>query len=265
MNRLICVLSAGIFIVACNTTPTPTPVGPTPTVAFSPTLMSPSGYRPMQMGDQIEGAPISYQYVLPSLEQPGVTLAFSTNLFQLVLVKPEMTDGLLEYVREIAKSTAPVLAYDESTPSQTEPKLMTFDGSKPVELAFIQLVEGTHYWSVTETDENGVQAAYKIVRRRDGGLRFIDAYGIVALHSAAGMFTLNGGGLGLFFSSRLALLKVIMKEQKYQLGTDVFTKYPVENTVYDKRVMVIDTTRLGPAQNRDWVLVSRPGPDTGLQ
>lgn len=264
MRKIFLSVLFGLSLVACVGTPTPTLV-PATVVPHSPTIASPTGFRPLQEGDTIEDASISYQYLLPSLEQPVVNVAFSTNLFQLVQVKPESTDNLLDYIREIIQSPTPVFAYDEATPNQTQPAPVTFDRSKPVEIVFIQLVDGTHYWSVTETDDKGVQAAYKIVRRKDGGLRFIDAYGQVALHSSEGIFTLNGGGTGLVFSARLALLKLILKDQRYQKGTNVFATFPVDSAAYDKRILDLDPTRVGLAQDRDWVLVSRPGPNPGLQ
>ena len=260
-NTFLFLLAAGM-LVGCGVTPTPMIV---PTAPRSSTIVAGNGFRPLQEGDEVEGATISYQYLLPSLDQPAVNLAFSANLLQLIMVKPELSDSLVEYVREIAKSPAPVWAYDEAVPNQTEPKPLTFDSTKPVEMVFIQLVDGTHYWSVTETDENGVQAAYKIVRRKDGGLRFIDAYGKTALFSANNMFTLNGGGTGLVFSSRLALLKLILTNGKYQRGTNVFATTPVDYAAFDARILKLDPTRVGLAQDRDWVLISRPGPNPGLQ
>jgi len=254
-----------IFLLsACGGTPTSIAVPPAD-VPHSPTIVSPTGFRPLQEGDTVEGAAISYQYTIPSLDQPAVNIAFSTNLLQLVQVKPELTSGLIDYAREISQSPAPVFAYDEATPNQTEPTPLTFDRTKPVQIVFIQLVEGTHYWSVAETDDKGVQAAYKIVRRKDGGLRFIDAYGQVALFSANNMFTLNGGGAGLVFSARLALLKLILKDQRYQKGTNVFAAFPIDYTAYDPRILKIDPSRTGLAQDQDWVLISRPGPNPGLQ
>jgi hypothetical protein len=262
--RILCLfLFSVVLIAACQSAPTPTPV-PAPTIAAFPTIISPTGYRPLQEGDIVEGAPISYQYVLPSLDQPVVTVALSTNLLELIQVKPELTNNLLDYIRELVQSPVPVFGYDEANPNQTEPAAITFDPTKPVEIAFIQLVEGTHYWSVTETDDQGIQAAYKIVRRKDGGLRFIDAYGLISLHSSASMFTLNGGGTGLVFSARLALLKLILKDARYQKGTNVFATFPVDSSAYDKRILDIDPSRQGLAQDRDWVLVSHPGPNPGL-
>src|SRR5450759_5307323 len=58
-------------------------------------IVAPSGYRPLQLGDQIEGTQISYQYVLPSLDQPAVDLAFGVNLLHLLSVKPGLIDNLV--------------------------------------------------------------------------------------------------------------------------------------------------------------------------
>jgi hypothetical protein len=256
-------VGAGLLL-ACTANPAPTPAA-TPTEFREPTIVTPSGYRPLQSGDTVEGARIGYQYFLPSIEQPAVVIDFGQNLLEFFLIKPELSAQFVEYIRDIVKTQKPILAYDESNPSQTEPKEVGWDGTKPVEIAYVPLEEGAHYWSVTETNEDGVQAAYKIVRRKDGGLRFIDAYGSTAQHTATGMITLNGGGMGLVFSARLALLKMILSDPKFQRGSNVFATYPVDYKAYDPRILVLDPTRAGPTQNRDWVLVSRPGPDPGRQ
>ena len=253
-----------VLLAACAGAPTPT-AAPTPTVPPQPTIASATGYRPIQTGDEVEGATISYQYVLPSLDEPVITIALANNLLQLVQVNPNLTNDLTAFARELAKQPAPVLGYDEATPNQTEPKAITWDGTKPIEVVFIPIVASPRFWSVTETDEKGVQAAYKIVRRKDGGLRFIDAYGQIALFSANNMITLNGGGTGLMFSSRLALLKLILTNEKYQRGANVFADSPIDHTAYDPRILKLDPSRTGLAQDRDWVLISRPGPNPGLQ
>ena len=77
------------FLVACGV-PTPTPT-PNLTLIVS-TITAPSGYRPPQVGDAIEGATIAYQYILPSLDKPAVVFAFGANLLQLVTVRPELSD-----------------------------------------------------------------------------------------------------------------------------------------------------------------------------
>jgi hypothetical protein len=78
-----------------------------------------------------------------------------------------------------------------------------------------------------EGDDKETQAAYKIVRRKDGGLRFIDAYGLVALNSASNTFTLNGSGGGLMFSARMALLRLILSNAKYQRGVNAMESNPL--------------------------------------
>jgi len=253
----------GLIITACSATPTPY-AGPTLTYEKPPTIAASGGYRPLQVGDVAEGAVISYQYVLPSLDKPVVTLAFGPNLLQLILVKEENAEGLAAFVKELPKDKQ-IYAFDESNPTQAEPKLTNWDVTKPVEFAFIPLPEaGEHFWSVTEGDDQGIHAAYKIVRRKDGGLRFVDAYGYVALQSANNTFTLNGGGTGLMFSARLAVMKTILSDTKYQRGTNVTSTFPIPLDQYDKRVLELDTSRTGLAMNRNWVLMSRPGPNPGM-
>ncbi len=251
------------FLAACGSTPAQPPA-PTATVATAPTIVAPAGYRPIQSGDRVEGATISYQYILPSLEHPVVVIAFGTNLIQLVSIKPELGDGLVEYAQDLAKEGKSIYAFDENDPTQKEPRPMTWETSKPIEIVFIPLTEGSHSWSVTETQGGEVQAAYKIIRRKDGGLRFVDAYGLVALNSANNMFTLNGGGTGLVFSSRLALLRLILADAKYQRGENLMASFPPEFSQYDPRILKLDPSRTGLAMDKDWVLFSRPGPNPGL-
>lgn len=250
------------FLVACGSAPVPTPA-PTTTVAAAPTIVAPTGYRPIQAGDSVEGVIIDYQYVLPTLDQPVVVIAFGQNILQLINVKPELSDGLVAFIRDISKEAKTILAFDETVPNQTQPKPLTWDGNKPVEVVFIPIVEGAHVWSVTET-QGEVQAAYKIIRRKDGGLRFVDAYGLVALNSANNMFTLNGGGTGLVFSSRLALLRLILADAKYQRGENGMASFLPEVSQYDPRILRLDPSSAGLAMDKDWVLFSRPGPNPGL-
>lgn len=251
------------LLVACGSAPPQSPT-PTATVAALPTIVAPTGYRPLQAGDSVEGAIIDYQYVLPTLAQPVVVVAFGKNILQLINIKPELSDGLVAFIRDVSKEAKTILAFDETLPNQMEPKPMTWDGNKPVEVVFIPITEGTHSWSLTETQAGEVQAAYKIIRRKDGGLRFVDAYGLVALNSANNMFTLNGGGTGLVFSSRLALLRLILADAKYQRGENVMASFPPEISQYDSRILKLDPARTGLAMDRDWVLLSRPGPNPGL-
>lgn len=248
------------LLAACGT---PVPTMAPKLAASVPTIISPTGYRPIQAGDEVEGATISYQYVVPSLEKPAVLIALGANLLQLVVVKTELAAGLVTFIQELPKDQS-VYAFDENDPQQTEPKLMTWDARKPVELAFIALPQAKRSWSVTEVHDNEIQAAYKIIRRKDGGLRFVDAYGFIALQSANNTFTLNGGGTGLMFSARLALLQVILSDTQYQRGENVIGNHPPSLSQYDARVLKIDPARTGLAMNQDWVLFSRPGPNPGM-
>jgi hypothetical protein len=248
------------LLIACGA-PTPTP--PPNPIVIVPTIAAPSGYRPPQNGDTIEGATIAYQYILPSLDKPVVVLAFGANLLQLVTVRAELSNGLVAYIRELP-ADKPVLAFDENNPNQTEPQSLKWDASKPVEIIFIPLTEGKHTWSVAETYQNEVQAAYKIVRRKDGGLRFIDAYGIPALQSANTLLPGYQGGVGLMLSARLALLRAILTSEKYQRGENVMESNPPTTEQYDPRILKINPAAIGLAQNEDWVLSARPGPGGGM-
>jgi hypothetical protein len=174
-----------------------------------------------------------------------------------------MSAGLVAYIRELP-ADKPVLAFDEANPGQTEPQSLKWDASKPVEIIFIPLTEGKHIWSVTETYKNEVQAAYKIVRRKDGGLRFIDAYGIPALQSANTLLPGYQGGVGLMLSARLALLRAILTNAKYQRGENVMESNPPTPGQYDPRVLKINPNASGLAQNEAWVLSARPAPGGGL-
>jgi hypothetical protein len=201
---------------------------------------------------------------LPSLDKPVVALAFGANMLQLVTVRAELSDGLVAYIRELP-ADKPVLAFDEANPGQTEPQSLKWDASKPVEIVFIPLTEGKHIWSVAETYKNEVQAAYKIVRRKDGGLRFIDVYGVAALQSANMLLPGYQGGVGLMLSARLALLRTILTNEKYQRGENVMETTPPTTEQYDPRILKINPAAIGLAQNEDWVLSARPGPGGGMQ
>jgi hypothetical protein len=263
MNKLIglgAVMLIGLLAACGSPTPTPTPQR----ALTVPTIAAPSGYRPPQAGDTIEGAAIAYQYVLPALDKPVVALAFGSNLLQLVTVRAELSDGLVAYIRELP-ADKPVLAFDEANPGQTELQSLKWDPSKPVEIIFIPLTEGKHTWSVAETYKDEVQAAYKIVRRKDGGLRFIDVYGVAALQSANMLLPGYQGGIGLMLSARLALLKTILSNEKYQRGENVMETTPPTMEQYDPRILRINPAAIGLAQNEDWVLSARPGPGGGKQ
>ncbi len=252
-----------VLLAACGAPPSPTPPGPTLTPVYNPTIVAPNGYRPLQHGDEIEGTQIAYQYILPSINQPSVDIAFGVDLLDLISVKPALTDGLVAYARELIQQSHTILGFDENDPNQTAPKQLAIDANKPLEVAFIFLPDGTHNWSVTETDKGEVRTAYKLVRRKDGGLRFIDAYDIVTENSMA-FPTMNGSGAGLVYSSRLALLKVILTDPVYQRGENAIAAKPPALSQYDSRILKTDPSQQGLAQDVDWVLIARPGPNPGL-
>lgn len=249
-------LMSALWLVGCGT-----PI-PTPTPNQTPVIVSPTGYRPVQSGDMIEGQNIGYHYVLPSLEQPVVTIAFSPYLLHYANIKPELKDGLIAFIRDLPKNKQ-VYAFDESNPKQLTPQLVSWDASKPFEIVFIPLSEDALAWSVTEEDSGEIQAAYKIVKRKDGGLRFIDAYGKAAIFSAGELATTNGTGMGLLFSARLALLRMILSDPKYQNGRNVMDPMP-DFSQYDSRILKLDPTKEGISINRDWVITTIPGPNPGL-
>ena len=251
-----------MLMAACQSKPAPIVVGTA--LPSTPTALPLTGYRPLQINDRVEGAKIGYLYTLPSPEQPAVTLAFGENMLELVSVKPQLRDGLLAYIRELAQEPRSVYAFDENTPDQAEPKLLLLQADRPIEIVFIPLAEGQHNWSVTETDQGEIRAAYKLIRRTDGGLRFVDAYSLQAMNSFTTLLTLNGGGTGLVYSARLALLRLILSEPMYQRGVDVMAGQAPPTGEYDSRILKLDPTQTGLAQDLDWVLVSRPGPNPGL-
>ncbi len=252
-----------VLLAACAAPPSPAIPAPIFTPVLNPTIAAPNGYRPLQKGDEIEGTQIAYQYVLPSVDQPVVDIAFGVDLLDLLSVKPALTDSLVSYAKELTQQPHNIVGFDENDPNQTAPKPLTTDANKPLEVAFIFLTEGNHNWSVTETDNGEVRTAYKLVRRKDGGLRFIDAYDTITEHSIA-FPTINGGGAGLVYSSRLALLKLILADSAYQRGANVIASKPPALDKYDSRILKTDPTQQGLAQDLDWVLVSRPGPNPGL-
>jgi hypothetical protein len=49
----------------------------------------------------------------------------------------------------------------------------------------------------------------------------------VALNSASNTFTLNGSGGGLMFSARMALLRLILSNAKYQRGVNAMESNPL--------------------------------------
>lgn len=255
-------LRVSVILALCAACTSPKPTA-TPTTPIPPTV-TPSGYHPVQPGDIVEGAKIGYEYILPSPEQPIVVIAFGEQMLELVGVKQELKAGLLAYIQELVQGPKSVYVFDEADPSQAEPQLMTLVANRPVEIVIIPLKSDSHTWSVTETEQGQVRAAYKLIRRQDGGLRFVDAYGIEAMNSFATLTTLNGGGAGLVYSARLALLRMILSDATYQRGVDVMASRPPAASQFDPRILKTDPSQTGLEQNVDWVLVSRPGPTPGL-
>ncbi|MGB8645603.1 MAG: hypothetical protein WCF84_10220 [Anaerolineae bacterium] len=263
-HKIVAFLCAVATLVLAGCSPaTPTPL-PTPDAFALTTPIPPnaSGYRPLQAGDNLEGATIDFQYIYPSLEKPVVDIALGKNLLQLIVVKPELTNGLVSYIQEITSQRREIYAYDENDLRQSEPRLMTIEPNKPVEIAIIPLDDKPHLWSVKETQDGETRTAYKLVRRSDGGLRFIDAYDQVTLHSGT-FATTNGLGLGLIFSARLALLKAILSNQRYQRGQDVMSNPVPSPDQYDPRILKLNPQATGLAQDVDWILIARPGPNPG--
>ncbi len=263
MKRILIGL-AMLFLSACaSATPSAMPT-PAPSASTSGPTAVPGVYKPLQNGDVVENAKIDYAYILPSADRPAITIAAAQHLLQLVSIKPQLTDGLLSYAKEISQSPHTIYAYDENNPNQTEPKLMTIEANKPIEYVVIRVEEGPKYWSVTERQEGEIRAAYKLVRRHDGGLTFVDAYDLTALNTFSTLLT-TGGGAGMVFSARLALLKTIVNDQGYQRGDDVMAARVPDAKMYDPRVLQVDPNKEGLAMNVDWAIQSRPGPNPGMQ
>ena len=250
------------LVTACNAA-TPTPRSAVATPAAYATVVLPNGYRPLQQGDVVEDQTISYQYVFPSQDKPVGVVAFGNNLLQLASLKTPLVNGLADYVYALAQNPFVAWAYDENNPNQKEPTQLKFEAGKPVEIAFIALPTGTHYWSVRESGGGETQAAYKIIRRKDGGLRFVDAYGLAALVSTQNTQTLNGGGAGLMFSARVAFLRTILSDAVYQRGDNPTSLKPPQLSQYDARILRINPQESGIAQNEDWVIVTIPLPNPG--
>ncbi|MBI5879370.1 MAG: hypothetical protein HZB53_17110 [Chloroflexi bacterium] len=262
MNDRICVALCallGLLVIAGCGAATPT-AAPAPTATAMPSIVLAGGYRPLQTGDNVEGATIDYQYILPSPDKPTLVIAFGQQMLTLVQVNPEMSDGLVAYMSEVLAQSGSVLAFDEADPQQDTPKAITFDKTRPVEIAFIPLTEGQHAWSAFESAGGETHTAYKIIRRRDGGLRFVDAYDIVVLQSYNNIITRLGNGTGLGFSARLAQLKMILAGPAYQFGANPMQARPPDITKYDPRVLKVDTNKTGLDMNVAWVLLSRNAP-----
>lgn len=258
--RTIVFLVLVALVTACGGS-TPTTVVPTAVAQPSVALGS---YRPLEQGDVVEGAKIAYQYRLPPSGQPAIQIAFSENLIQLGNMNPQMTDGVIAFAKELTRSPLTLDAFDETDPNQTAPKPTTIPASKPVEMVVLNLSDATHAWSVTETQNGETRSAYKLVRRRDGGLRFILAFDLAAMNSISTLLP-GGGGAGLVISSRLALLRLIVTDQRYQRGENVLSTFPPDLSQYDPRVLKTDPSKEGLAQNVSWAITTRPGPNPGLQ
>jgi len=258
---LFSMVVAAVLLVGCGT-PVPT-LAPTATV--NPSIILADGYRPPQPNDIIEEVKIGYQYIVPSQDNPVGVIAFSEGLIQLITIKPELSNGLVAFLQDIAKENKPVLAFDEKDTNQKTAKVLTWDPKKPIEIIFIKLPDSSqNIWSVRETDAGELRAAYKFVVRKDGGLRFVDGYDLTTVNSLNQLRTLNGGGIGLGLSARLALLRTIMNTPAYQRGENVMASAPPSPSQYDPRILKIDPKQEGLAQDLDWVLVSRPGPSGGI-
>jgi len=261
MTRTIWLIAVLALCVACAAPkPTVTPVPPSPATP-TPLPALAGAYKPIQLNDVIEGAKIGYQYVLPSPDKPTVVVAFGEGMLELVSVKQSLQNSLVEYIRELSREPRQVYAFDEADPDQADPKLLTLEANRPVEIVIIPINGENRYWSVIETEQGDIRAAYKLVRRKDSGLRFIDAYSLEAMNSFTQLATLNGGGAGLVFSARLALLKLILSDEAYQHGLDVIANHPPQISQYDPRILKIDPAQPGILQNTDWVLVSQTGPN----
>jgi hypothetical protein len=266
MKSLWMFLSAAALLAGCAgaaSTPSPTP---SPTLPF-PTVVAPTGYRPLQAGDVVEGVSIDYQYFVPSLDQPVVVVAVGSGMLQLITPRSDAYPAIVAYAQEIQNllsKGAAIYAFDENDPKQTDPRALNFDGSKPIEIAYVPLQGKGQKWSVTEGEGQDVFAGYKFIRRKDGGLRFVDAYDARVLSSTM-FYTLNiGSGGGLILSARLALLRTILANPQLQRGANVFGNWQPPPSAYDARILKIDPTKEGLQQNVDWVIMTRPGPNPGL-
>ena len=263
----------GAVLTACAS-PTPVPVAQTPSAPTLQPTSAPGGYRPLEKGNVVEGIVVDYSYILPSAEhtnilpssdKPVIQIAMGQNLLQLINMNTQMTTGLVASIQELTNEPRNIYAFDENDPSQTQPTMVTIAANKPVEIVIGPMPEGKHNWSVTETQEGSLRAAYKLIRRAsDGGLRYVMAYDLTALNNFVTLLPGgNGGGLG--FSSRLAVLKSLLGDPAYQRGENVLETKPLDVKQYDPRVLTIDPSREGLAQNVAWVLISRPAPNPGQQ
>ena len=263
----------GAVLTACAS-PTPVPVSQTPSAPTLQPTSAPGTYRPLEKGNVVEGIVVDYSYILPSAEytnilpsadKPVIQIAMGQNLLQLIQMNTQMTTGLVAFIQELTNEPRNIYAFDENDPSQTQPTMVTIAANKPVEIVIGPMPEGKHNWSVTETQEGSVRAAYKLIRRAsDGGLRYVMAYDLTALNNFVTLLP-GGNGGGLVFSSRLAVLKSLLSDPAYQRGENVLETKPLDVKQYDPRVLTIDPSREGLAQNVAWVLISRPAPNPGQQ
>lgn len=264
----ILVLTLIIVLTACASTSGQFPATPSPTPLPIPTVTSPNGYRPLQAFDTVAGVTVQYYYIKPSLENPAVVIAFGPSIPELVEIRQGVDRDLTSFIQDTMKGAASTdglvqtLGFEIDDPLATEPKPIQIDPKRPVEFLFGVLSNNPGVgWSDVEgpaTDD--VREAYKLIRRKDGGLLFVDLYHFNTLLQMAGQPTLNGGYVGLTFASRIAALPFILKLPVYQHGTQAIEKNPFDYNRFDPRVLRYDPTQEGIYAVRDWVLFSRPGP-----
>lgn len=260
MRRLLVVAFALLVLTACSQSgPTPIVTGPTP--ATTATLSS--TFQALKKGDQVEGAEVDYAYTLPNGTSPVIQVVFGKNMLHLGNINPQMQEGLISFARELNSEPQSLLGFDEREPNQSVPRSITLTPGAPVQFVVIKIPDGDRAWSVRETQEGEVRSAYKLIRRGDGGLRFVLAFDISAMNSFSSIAP-QGAGAGLVYSARLALIKSILTDQRYQQGIDVFAANPPGTDKYDARILKLDPSREAMAQNVDWVIMTRPVPNAGI-
>lgn len=264
-----CVLAVLIFLLsACASTSGQFPATPSPTPLPIPTVTSPNGYRPLQTFDTVAGVTVQYYYVKPSLEKPAAVIAFGPTIPELVEIRPGADQDFTSFIQETLTGATgtdgmiSILGFDINDASATEPKSIKIDPKRPVEFLFGVLSNNpTGGWSDVEGPAaDDVREAYKLIRRKDGGLLFVDLYHFNTLLQMGGQPTLNGGLIGLTFASRIAALPFIVKMPIYQNGKQAIETNPFDYNRFDPRILRYDPTRQGAEAVRDWVLFSRPGP-----
>ncbi len=261
VRRVIVGLVLSMLLAACGS-PTPTVTPPPPTPISSAPIPSGS-YRPLQKGDLVEGQSIDYAYILPSADNPVIEVALGINILNLVSINPQMTDSLVAFAHDVAQQSHTIFAFDENQPNQVYPAQLMIAANKPIEFVVIKLPDDARNWSVRETQNNEVRAGYKLVRRADGGLRYILAYDLTALNNFVTFLPAGRGG-GLILSSRLAVLNLVLSDQRYQRGENVMETFPPDIKAYDARVLKTDPAKEGLDQNVDWAIITRPGPNPGI-